>query len=78
MCFSVTSPAQNAPFGHVEVASPAQNALLREGDTYRVRLYVSRRCRMRFSVRVRPQSALFREMPIQTAVFREAARRLRR
>ena len=28
--FSVTSPAQSAPFGHVEVASPAQTALLRE------------------------------------------------
>ena len=33
---------------------------------------------MRFSVRVRPQSALFREMPIQSALFREAALRLRR
>ena len=29
MRFSVTSPAQNAPFGHVEVASLAQNALFR-------------------------------------------------
>jgi len=68
MRFPVTSPAQNAPFGHVEVASPAQNALLREGDTYRVRLYVSRRV----------QTALLREMPIKSAVFREVTRRLRR
>ena len=30
MRFSVTSPVQNAPFGHVAVASPVQNALLRE------------------------------------------------
>ncbi len=29
MRFSVTSPTQNAPFGHVEVASLAQNALFR-------------------------------------------------
>ena len=28
--FSVTSPVQNAPFGHVEVASPAQSASLRK------------------------------------------------
>ena len=28
--FSVTSPAQNAPFGHVAVASLVQNALFRE------------------------------------------------
>ena len=28
--FSVTSPVQSAPFGHVEVASPAQTALLRK------------------------------------------------
>ena len=28
--FSVTSPAQSAPFGHVAVASPAQSALFRE------------------------------------------------
>ena len=38
--FSVTSPVQNAPFGHVAVASPVQNALLRESDTPRVRFYV--------------------------------------
>ena len=31
--FCVTSPAQNAPFGHVEVASPVQNALFRESET---------------------------------------------
>ena len=30
MRFSVTSPVQNAPFGHVEVASPAQSAVFRE------------------------------------------------
>ena len=30
MRFSVTSPVQSAPFGHVAIASPAQNALLRE------------------------------------------------
>ena len=30
MRFSVTSPAQNAPFGHVAVASPAQSAVFRE------------------------------------------------
>ena len=29
MRFSVTSPTQNAPFGHVEVASLAQTALFR-------------------------------------------------
>ena len=28
--FSVTSPAQSAPFGHVAVASPAQSAVFRE------------------------------------------------
>ena len=28
--FSVTSPAQNAPFGHVATASPAQSAVFRE------------------------------------------------
>ena len=30
MRFSVTSPTQNAPFGHVAVASRVQNALFRE------------------------------------------------
>ena len=30
MRFSVTSPVQSAPFGHVAVASPAQSALFRE------------------------------------------------
>ena len=30
MRFSVTSPAQNAPFGHVAVASLVQNAPFRE------------------------------------------------
>ena len=43
MRFSVTSPAQSAPFGHVAVASPAQTAPFRESETPRVRLYVSRR-----------------------------------
>ena len=43
MRFSVTSPVQNAPFGHVEVASPVQSVLFRESDTPRVRLCVSRR-----------------------------------
>ena len=28
--FAVTSPVQNAPFGHVEVASPVQSAVFRE------------------------------------------------
>ena len=28
--FSVTPPVQNAPFGHVEVASPVQSVLFRE------------------------------------------------
>ena len=31
--FSVTSPAQNTPFGHVEVASPVQSAVFREGPS---------------------------------------------
>ena len=30
MRFSVTSPVQNAPFGHVEVASSVQSAVFRE------------------------------------------------
>ena len=40
MRLSMTSPVQNAPFGHVAVASPVQNALLRESDTPRLRFYV--------------------------------------
>ena len=40
---SVTSPVQNAPLGHVAVASSAQSAPFRESDTPRVRLSVSRR-----------------------------------
>ena len=31
--FSVTSPAQSAPFGHVAVASPVQSAVFRESET---------------------------------------------
>ena len=43
MRLSVTSPVQNAPLGHVAVASSAQSAPFRESDTPRVRLSVSRR-----------------------------------
>ena len=31
--FSVTSPAQSAPFGYVAVASPVQSAVFRESET---------------------------------------------
>ena len=40
---AIASPAQSAPFGHVAVASPAQSAPFRESDTPRVRLCVRRR-----------------------------------
>ena len=44
--FSVTSPVQSAPFGHVAVASPVQNALLREtaGQTALLREAVCAEC----------------------------------
>lgn len=50
---------QNAVFRHVEVASPAQNALFRESDTPRVRFSVSRRV----------QTALLREIVCAECVF---------
>lgn len=49
--FPVTSPIQNAPFGHVAIASPTQSTLFREGNTPRMRL----------SVMCRGQNAVFRE-----------------